>query len=117
MLTSRDALPGGSSRGSRALVLHVDDAGHVTLESPDVFDAFSVRAGEASATRIAAAFGPTARADGDDHVWVPIERLHALGATHGGPDWRAGCDGMLAYAATKGWVDEAQGLVRAHVDR
>ena len=40
-----------------------------------------------------------------------------FGAEAGSPDWREGCDGMIAFATTKGWVDEDARRVRAHIER
>lgn len=98
------------------MIVHVHADGSLTLDDPDTFTAFSVRAEGLDAAAIAAAFGSDGEMRDDEHVWISIERLHALGAAHGGEDWRAGCDGMIAFAKSKGWVDEARGLVRAHVE-
>ncbi len=105
------------------MIVHVHEDSSITLEEPDVFTAFSVRAPTPALEAVSAAFGPDARAgtreeaSGDaEHVWIAIARLHVLGATHGGAGWREGCDAMIEFAQSKGWVDATGRFVRAHVE-
>ena len=55
-----------------------------------------------------------------DHVWLAIAALRdTAAATVPEPDrvaWAEGFDGMIAYAASKGWTNEAGTHVRAHVE-
>jgi hypothetical protein len=95
--------------------IHADSS--VTLDDPDTFTAFHVAAPDLEHRAILAALGPDARDAGNDELWLSIDRLHALGARYGGPDWRPGCDRMLEYAKSKGWIDESGSHVRAHVER
>lgn len=99
------------------MIVHVHADSSITLDDADTFSAFSVEAGEITIAEIVAALGSDASVIDDEHVWIPIERLYTLGATHGGPDWRAGCHGMIQFATSMGWVDEAKQKVRAHVER
>ena len=48
------------------------------------------------------------------HVWIAPESVASLipGATD---EWRKAFEGMVAYAASQGWTDDA-GRVRAHVE-
>jgi hypothetical protein len=81
-----------------------------TLADPDDFRSFAVEA-----TR-GAALGAAGRPEGDAHVFVDPAALRALpGARAEDPEWSRALDGMLAYAASKGWTDAA-GHVRAHVE-
>ena len=50
-----------------------------------------------------------------DHVWLSVAGLRAAGDAS--PEWAAGFDGMIAYAASQGWVDADGTRVRAHVVR
>jgi hypothetical protein len=99
------------------LIVQVHPDASISLDDPDTFSAFAVRAGSRSLAQIVAAFGPDASAGEDDHIWIALSRLYELGEVYGGPDWRAGCDGMIKFATSKGWVDEQRGRVRAHVER
>jgi hypothetical protein len=98
------------------LIVHVHADSRITLDDPDTFTAFAVRAPGLGFGEIVAAFGSDAKAGEDGHVWISIARLHDLGSIHGGAEWRPGCDGMLAFATSKGWVDEERQLVRAHIE-
>ncbi len=48
------------------------------------------------------------------HVQLGVIRRLAAGRT--APDWDTGFDAMIAYARTKGWVDDAGNTVRAHLE-
>lgn len=107
------------------MIVYVHEDSSITLEEADVFTAFSVHAPKLATEAVLAALGPDAHADesadkaasGDPpHVWIAIGRLHALGSTHGASDWREGCDAMIEYAKSKGWVDATGRFVRAHVE-
>ncbi|MCX8562227.1 hypothetical protein OS122_15135 [Mycolicibacterium mucogenicum] len=50
-----------------------------------------------------------------EHAWIAPEVLTELAGRGDDAEWRQHLSGMLAYAATKGWCDEA-GRVRAHVE-
>jgi hypothetical protein len=50
-----------------------------------------------------------------DHVWLSVAGLRA--AADGTPDGAAGFDGMIAYAASKGWISADGSRVQAHVIR
>lgn len=53
----------------------------------------------------------------DEHVWIDVARLRAAGiAAADAPDFAERFDGMIAYAATKGWLDESGTRVRAHIE-
>lgn len=98
------------------MIVHVHADDRITLEDPDTFTAFHVVAPGRDAASVAATIGGDARADEQGHVWLPIAQLHRLGEAHGGAEWRAGFDGMIAWAASKGWVEGDGTLVRAHLE-
>lgn len=53
----------------------------------------------------------------DGYAFVTPDVLHVLaGARAEDPRWRARFEGMLGYAATKGWVRESDGAIRAHIE-
>jgi hypothetical protein len=64
---------------------------------------------------LAGRLGDLGRLDGD-HVWLDVAGLRAAGQP-GDAAWGAGFDGMIGYAGSKGWLDEAGTAVRAHVVR
>jgi hypothetical protein len=50
-----------------------------------------------------------------DNTWLDAGALRAAG--DGSAAWATGFDGMLAYAASKGWSSEDGARVRAHIVR
>ena len=52
-----------------------------------------------------------------DHAWVRTDALRRLAGPLATPEWEDGFTAMLADARSRGWVDDAQGAVRGHVDR
>ena len=65
---------------------------------------------------------PAALADGGvlgfgDHAWVRTDALRRLAGPAATPEWEQGFAAMLDYARMRGWVDDAQGAVRGHVER
>ncbi len=99
------------------MIVHVHADASVTLDDADTFTAFHVAAPGLDHAAILEALGDDARDAGEGDLWLAIDRLHTLGARHGAPDWRAGCDRMLDYARTKGWIDTSGHHVRAHIER
>ena len=53
---------------------------------------------------------------GGSHVHIQLGVIRRLAAGRSTPDWDAGFDAMIAYARTKGWVDDAGNTVRAHLE-
>jgi hypothetical protein len=64
-----------------------------------------------------AQFGDLCSADGDDHVWLAVAAARSIGSEATDPGFGARFDGMIAYASSKGWTNEAGTHVRAHVER
>jgi hypothetical protein len=54
---------------------------------------------------------------GAEHLMVPVEAIRRFAAGQVGPQWTDELAGMVAYATSKGWVDEDGTRVRAHVER
>ena len=60
------------------LIVHVHADASITLDDPDTFTDFSIRAGSLETNQIVAAFEGDAEAGGDGHVWIsipPIARM------------------------------------------
>ncbi len=62
------------------------------------------------------AFKVVVRGGGDS--FVTPDALRALaGDRADDPAWREQLDGMLGYAASKGWIREQDGAIQAHVEQ
>jgi hypothetical protein len=52
-----------------------------------------------------------------DHAWVRTDALRRLAGPIATPEWEGAFAAMLAYARSRGWVDDEHGAVRGHVER
>lgn len=97
--------------------LRVDPAGSVSLEDAEDCAAFSI-VGAAPGTDAA---NDALRASGIDltddgaHGYVDAATVTSLAAGQVADDWPERFAGMVAYARSKGWTDDA-GRVRAHTE-
>ncbi len=98
------------------MLIRITASGEAVLEEPGDFRRFSIRFDPDSRGTAAAeaALASVARPDGDA-AWVRPEALRRLSPQGGDAAWQRGLDGMVAFAATRGWVDQA-GRIRAHVE-
>ena len=85
--------------------------GTVLLEETDDFGSFAVRADPDVDADAALRCAGAGYVDGDARIAVGW--LRAAGP--GTQEWRQSLDGMLAYAASKGWLHGDH--VQAHVER
>lgn len=64
-------------------------------------------------------FDETCVADDDgQHVWLDVAAARSIGVAGAGADdvdYGTRFDAMIAYAASKGWLDDASIRVRAHI--
>lgn len=98
------------------MLIRITAAGEAMLEEPGDFRRFSIRfdPGSRGIPAAEAALARVARPDGQA-AWVRQEALRRLAPQGDDAAWRRGFDGMVAFAATRGWVDAA-GCIRAHVE-
>ena len=98
------------------MIVRITPAGEAVLADAEDFRRFSVRfEPEARGTGPAeAALGQVARPDGDA-AWVSEAALRRMAAREGDPEWEAGLGRMVAFARSRGWVDE-QGGIRVHIE-
>jgi hypothetical protein len=91
-------------------------AGRCQVLEADDLKRFSVRVTEpAGSEELSRALGSLGQLAGD-HAWINIETLRTQSGRADDPEWSAQFDGMIAYAVSKGWVDETHQSLRAHLD-
>lgn len=99
----------------------------VSLDEPDVFDAFSVRhigtvsdGPTGTPTEAVGALlddlGAGGPADDSDHVWVAIDAVRLLAEDQVDEGWADSFDAMVQGAQTKGWVSGDGTSIRAHLE-
>lgn len=88
------------------------------LVEPDDCKKFHVASGLSGASNpeVAAALGGWADGATDDHVWIRVDAVRAAAAGRVPQGWDGEFDGMLAYARSKGWMNEAGDAIAAHVE-
>ena len=97
------------------MIVHVSKAG-TRLDAPDDLKAFKlVVADNLQGEAIADALGSAGQLDGD-HAWISPDWLRQASGRTGDAAWIQGFEAMLAYAAKKGWVNQA-GAIRGHIER
>ena len=98
------------------MIVRVMPGREVILDDPWDFKRFKLQvAAGTDAEALAAALGALGRVAGIDAVWMSAGGLHGLGPDDGA--WRQALAEMIGKAATHGWVDQATGAVRAHVEQ
>lgn len=102
------------------MVIALDIAGEpkAALEDPEDVHRFHVRVTGGDDSRIASGFEATAigRFESLERALVRVDWVKRSAAGRVGPDWDQQFAGMLAYAAGKGWYDEAAGTIVAHTE-
>jgi hypothetical protein len=95
------------------MIVRITAAG-LDLQEAEDFTAFSATSEleDAELASTLESLGGAVAGEGT-HVWLPAEALTAA-APSASPAWLEQFDGMVAYARSKGWTDEA-GRLRAHV--
>lgn len=88
------------------------------LVEPEDCKKFHVASGLAGATNaeVAAALGGWADGATDDHVWIRVDAVRAAAEGRVPAGWAGEFEGMLAYARSKGWTNEAGNAIAAHVE-
>ncbi len=90
----------------------------VTLEEPEDTKRFHLAVvggkdlGRVYGALVDAAAG---RLDGDD-AQIAVDAVRRMAAGRVPPGWDDDLDAMLAFARTKGWLDETGSTIRAHVE-
>ena len=84
------------------------------LTDAPVFTAFHVAAAGGDTAAVLSALGAAGAAVDDDHVWVAVAAVRAW--ADGDADWEANFAAMLGYAATKGWLNDDESMIQAHIE-
>jgi len=91
---------------------------HVRVDSPDDFTQFYISASkgdDVGAVLYGNGFGYSNSES--EHAMVSTDAIRAAVAGNVAHGWEDGFQGMLAYAAQKGWLEDDGKSVRAHIER
>jgi hypothetical protein len=96
----------------------------LSLDEPDDLKGFAVSVADSGDDTSDAAVGQLFEeagvggpADEADHVWVSVDTVRLLAADQVDDTWSERFEEMLAYAGTKGWLDEPGSAIKAHIER
>lgn len=97
--------------------MHVElsTTGQAAIGEVDDLKSLKVIAARSEAAPHSAPSDAVGRID-SEHAWLRISWLLSAGERLAGPGWSPGFDRMIDYARSKGWVDDSEGLVRAHIE-
>lgn len=100
------------------MYVHVSPTLAVTLAAAEDFRSFKlvVDAAEDALASVAAALAGIAVIEDAGRAWVSQHWLRSAGPQPDDPSWQDGLTGMIGYARRFGWVDDAAGTVRAHIE-
>ncbi|MDA3041208.1 MAG: hypothetical protein O3C27_17090 [Actinomycetota bacterium] len=97
----------------------VDGRSSPRLEQASDFTSFSVKAADPTPVAVLSALSTAGTsADEADHVFVDVQavRSWALAAGVDSEPWEQGYSKMLAYAASKGWMNADASAIKAHIE-
>ncbi len=101
------------------MIIQITASGALELLERDNFKAFKIvaPATHASAQALAAALAPIARLNDDGKTaWVLQDALRQWQGSPQSAQWITAFDQMIESVKRFGWVDEASGSVRGHIE-
>jgi hypothetical protein len=102
------------------MIIAITPAGALELKEADDFKGFKIAVEKPgmSDAEIATALKPIATPDGDGkHYWVTQAAMKNWNGKPQPTEWSASFDAMLEKVKKYGYVDEATGNVKAHIER
>ena len=87
----------------------------ITLEDAHNFREFHIATDADVPATVAAFAGRAAASERDNHLWIDIAYVRELAGPAADAEWNTQFESMLAYAATKGWIDTPTNRVEAHL--
>ena len=98
------------------MIIRIDPTSGPTVDQPSELTSFHATSPTADEDAVAAALGPAGRTAGQGHVWISADWIRSEVAGRVEPGWVESFDGMVAYARSKGWLDDDGSHIRAHIE-
>lgn len=88
----------------------------VRLDEPANLEAFKVVVEKGTEFQVMQALAQIGRMADRDTAWIRADAVRIMAAGRVAQDWTEQFQGVLAYAATKGWLSDDGSEVRAHIE-
>lgn len=100
------------------MIISVHATNDITLDEEHDFRAFKVvvHIPAASLDEARVALAGIATMPDRDTAWVSAEVLRQWRSVRDDADWQASFEAMVEKAKPHGWIDEANGTIKAHVE-
>ena len=98
------------------MIVRVDLENGPSLEEPEVLTGFHAVSSTTDDSLVGAAMGEAGAPAGEGHVWVAASWVREQAAPVVAADWASAFEGMIDYARSKGWMNEAGTHIKAHVE-
>mgnify|MGYP001190871711 FL=1 len=87
-----------------------------TIQESEVLTSFEIRSQETDPKRIASIINNQSSVADDNHVWVSIAWVLQQVEHKHDADWKQQFENMIRYADSKGWLNEKQTHLQAHIE-
>lgn len=100
------------------MIIRLARDGALLLDAPEDFKRFKVVVEDAGkdVARARAALAKIAKLEDAATAWVAEAALRGWDGLKNDKAWQDGLTAMIAKAAPYGWIDEATGAIKAHVE-
>jgi hypothetical protein len=101
------------------MFITITRGGHIELQDAANFCAFKIvdRSGKGRVELAAALYGFATLTPDGTAAWVNASAVPKLLSVAPAAEWQTSFKSMLTSARKFGWIDEATGAVRAHIER
>ena len=86
-----------------------------TIHESDILTSFEILSPDADPKRIVSIMGNHSSVADDNHVWVSIAWVRQQVEHKHDADWKQQFANMIGYADSKGWLNENQTHLQAHI--
>tara|TARA_B100000902_G_scaffold104014_1_gene106240 strand:- start:3337 stop:3645 length:309 start_codon:yes stop_codon:yes gene_type:complete len=87
-----------------------------TIHESEVLTSFEIRSLENDPKQIVSIMGNESSVADDNHVWVSIAWVLQQVEHKHNADWKQQFEKMIGYANSKGWLNEKQTHLQAHIE-
>ena len=99
------------------MIIQLSSTSAPRLDDADNFRAFKIVAPKSlDRAALRRALGTLGRLADDDHAWIDEAALRQLANRPNDKTWHDNATAMIGYARKAGFIDEATGAIRAHIE-